>query len=847
MENITNKSRNSIAKVWFIILVLGLTYAALAYWAVESYKVSERSVENMIRPNPEASQLNRLYNKMIQSDLHFNNFILTNDSLQLHNSLKASRAVDSMLAVLRSSSNGVFIDDTNRLDSIQSILRQKSMINGYFIELKQKGSSFYFSEQALRRIQRQLSDSAYIDHAVVNRAELFSKVDTIKHINIVQRPDEYKGLGGFFRKLFGQERMATDTLITRKADIKQWIEYSVDSSIVRNYFIDTTLVVVKTILADLLNEEIRQQRVLNMAELDLIQVNEQLLSTMQHLLDEIAVRNAAKEMNIRERSLSQIEHSNLHFLKIAGLGMLTGLVLLLIVVYDLRRINVYRAQLEHEMARAEALAASKEDFLYIMSHEIRTPLHTITGFTDLLKKELQNKKQLELIHGVIYANDYLNELLVNILEHARISSGSFKSEKSDTSLVQICEELALLFALRKEEQNCRFEISYDPWLETQCVHTDGLKLKQALVNLLSNAFKNTKNGIIQLEIYVEHHLSPTSITITVSDTGSGIPEMWRENIFEPFQTMKTSSGNDLGGTGLGLSITRHIIEELGGEISVESEVGVGSKFTISLTLTSSPTARIDERPADQEYKHAYFDIRVLAVEDDPWNAMLLERYIGANVALLHICPSAEEAIETIAAKPMTFNLILTDVNLPDMNGITFFEIIRESTNLPVIGLTASLTEQSHKQMLEIGFTATLGKPFSQNQLVSLISELFPDVSHQSAQMMPHSNLNQLADIDIAAEFMRPELASYIIEKINLFIQSSENGMDQVQRLSHQLRSNLEQLGIGYLSEQLQSIEFLLELNEMEKATKSAKAITPELRRIRKSLESDAAANHASIP
>lgn len=195
MENITNKSRNSIAKVWFIILVLGLTYAALAYWAVESYKVSERSVENMIRPNPEASQLNRLYNKMIQSDLHFNNFILTNDSLQLHNSLKASRAVDSMLAVLRSSSNGVFIDDTNRLDSIQSILRQKSMINGYFIELKQKGSSFYFSEQALRRIQRQLSDSAYIDHAVVNRAELFSKVDTIKHINIVQRPDEYKGLG----------------------------------------------------------------------------------------------------------------------------------------------------------------------------------------------------------------------------------------------------------------------------------------------------------------------------------------------------------------------------------------------------------------------------------------------------------------------------------------------------------------------------------------------------------------------------------------------------------------------------------------------------------------------------
>lgn len=847
MEKTTNKSRNSITKIWFIILVLGFTYGAIAYWAVESYKVSERSLENMTRTNPEASQLNRLYNKMVQADLHFNNFILTNDSLQMLNSQKASRAVDSMLAVMRGSPNEVFIDNSNRLDSIQSILLQKAMINGYFIDLKQKGSSFYFSEHALRRIQRQLSDSAYIDHAVVNRAELISRVDTIKQFNIVQHPDTYKGLGGFFRKLFGQERMATDTLITKKADIKQWIEYSVDSSIVRNYFVDTTLIVVKTILADLLNEEIKQQKDLNQAELELIQINEQLLGAMQHLLDEIATSNDLKELDIRDRSLRQIEHSNFQFLNIAGLGMLIGLVLLLIVIYDIRRANMYRTQLEHEMARAEALAASKEDFLSKMSHEIRTPLHTIAGFTNMLRKELKSEKQMELIDGVTYANDYLNELLVNILEQARISAGSFKVEKSNTSLVKICNELDMLFALRKKEQNCRFEIYCDPWLETQIVHTAGLKLKQALVNLLSNAFKNTKDGLVQLEMLVEQKQSPATIVITVSDSGSGIPEIWRENIFQPFQTMNTGGGGDIGGTGLGLSITRHIVEELGGQITFESELGVGTKFNITLTLATSPTSSVTLKTENNNDRSGYYNIRVLAVEDDPWNATLLDHYIGSNVNLLQVCTTAEEALETITADPMKFDIILTDVNLPGMDGKTLFKTIQKHTQIPVIALTASLTEQSHKQLIEMGFTATLGKPFGRNQLISLISEGIPGLIHRREQSLPLFSDKEPEVTSPTEKFMEPMLVHHIIDKINHITQSPDSAMNQILRLSHQLRSNLEQLGIDHLSEQLQSIELLIEFNQMQKAANALNSIRPELLRIKTSLENKTPSYQPSIP
>lgn len=842
----TDKSRNSISKIWFIILVLTSTYAALTFWAVESYKVSEKSVVNMTRSNPESNQLNRLYNKIVQSDLHFNNFILTNDSLQLLNSQRASLAADSILAALRNSSSDVFVDDANRLDSIQTILVQKSVINGYFIELKLRGSSFFFSEQALGRIQQQLSDSAYIDFAVVNRAELISKVDTIKQINIVQHPDEYKGLGGFFRKLFGRERVDTDTLITQKADIKQWIEYTTDSSIVRNYFIDTTLVVVKTILADLLNEEIRQQRELNRAELELIQVNEQLLVSVQNLLDEIAESNALKELDVREVSLSQILNSNIQFLKIAGMGMLIGLILLLIVVYDIRRAHMYRTQLEHEMARTEALAASKEDFLSRMSHEIRTPLHTIAGFTNLLRNELQSKKQLELIHGVIYANDYLNELLANILEQARINAGSFKPEKSYTSLAQMCSEIDLLFALRKKEQNCRFEIFCDPWLETQSVHTDRLKLKQALVNLLSNSFKNTQDGLVRLEIRAVQQQPLAKIIISVSDSGTGIPEAWREQIFEPFQTMKNSGGTDLGGTGLGLSITRHIVKELGGEISLDSEVGVGSTFVISLSLATSVMSSEGLLTTNQEVRYGYFDVSILAIEDDPWNSMLLERYLRGNVKLLHLCTSSEEAIDLLAAGTMTFDLILTDVNLPDMDGVTFFKTIRKSTKTPVIALTASLTEQSHKQMIELGFSATLGKPFSRNQLIVLISGFFVEQSQNLDESL-RLNFGVNDESRKSDETLDLLLSQHIIDKIDRIVQLSDNGMGQVLQLSHQLRSNLEQIGIEYLSEQLQSIELLLEFEKTEKAATVLRALVPDLVLVKTSLEGGMQADQSSIP
>lgn len=825
--------------------MLALTYGALIFWGAKSYRDSSASIESIIRPDKESNAINFLYRYIIQADLHFNNFILTGDSLQWHYSQEYSYDVDSLLEEMEQHT-GQYVRNNSSFDTLKAIIAKKSRINAILIDLKQKENSHFFTEQALIRIKRQLSDSVSVDKAITRKGDLVAKRDTLEHVDVVRSPDSYKGLSGLFRKVFGKERIEIDTIITWQEQINYGLEVSIDSSIVRDYYVDTTLALVKTILIDVLDEEVRLQTKLHATELELITYNELLLRNIRTLLNDISLANEIRVNAEQILAKQKIENANTQFLIIAGVGIFLGFVLLFILSRDITRTNLYRGRLEKEKERAEQLAAAKEIFLSKMSHEIRTPLHSISGFTHLLDTEVVNRKQRKFLSGISHANHYLNELISNILEQAKINAGIFKQEMSSVYIPDLCKEIKLLFKLRMEEQRNLFELNYSQNLNDHSVLIDGIKLKQVLINLLSNAFKYTTEGKVSLDFALALKDGEDELQVIVADTGLGIDPQDKETIFQPFNQISNLRPDNVSGTGLGLSISKHIIEQFGGEMHLQSEVGEGSIFTLNIPVACKPYEKPTATVGDHESQHVYYPIHVLAVEDDKWNAHLLENYLSSNLNEMKWCSTAADALQELENRPNHYDLILTDLNLPQMDGKTFFRHVSDRMSIPVIALSASLGKKDYDALIALGFAHALGKPFDQKDLLDAIDALFD--SQPLSAMSSRQEADLVIDWSGVVGFLDEspsgiqahcsEFAASFDGKVEAFEMAIGTDLIELGRMSHQLKSNIEQIGIMDLSEGLQSIELFSEMGNTTRAFEEAKALLPRLTLILSKLKSD---------
>lgn len=825
--------RNSIAKIWVIILVLAATLGALIFWGASNYRNSAAAIQRIVQPEQETVLTNSLYKSVVQADLHFNNFILTRDSLQWRLAVRFSQITDSLvnaLAELRSSAS----QPLPELDTLRAILNEKGHVNRILLELKERQVSQYFTEQALDRIKQQLSDSAYIDKAVIRKRDLVEFRDTLQHVDIVQSPEKQKGMSGFFRRLFGKERMRIDTVYTLEEQIDYGLQVSVDSSIVRNYFMDSTLAAVKNILIDVLDEEVLLQRKLFATELELITYNELLLRNIRAMLGEITEAGAVAQRARQELAIRGIEDTQRQAFIIAAAGILLGFGLLLLLIRDITRANYFRKNLELEKERAEQLAAAKEIFLSRMSHEIRTPLHSISGLANLLERESDEAGRRKLLNGINYANQYLSDLISNMLEQARINAGTFRLDKSRVYVPELCAEIEVLFRHRQEEQHNVFLTSFSKTLGDVEVLIDRIKLKQVLINLLGNAFKFTRNGTVSLRLDLQSEESGQALLIRVADTGEGIDPAHQAAIFRPFNQVTGMAQSNLSGTGLGLAISKHIVEHFGGELSVSSEKGKGSLFTLSVPVTCKPREVEVRAEPNERYSSVHLPVRVMVVEDDDWNAYLLCHFLSVHVHTLELFSNAEEALDAFAKAPEDYDLILTDLNMPRLDGKSFFIAVREHRDVPVIALSAGLSRQEYEQLKSMGFSEALGKPFSQADLLEAIRSVFPTVQHESELSEIVAQQAGVAGIAFPGGqswenplFMR--FVDSVANKVPEFLHAaSEGDHSRLATLAHQLKSNLEQIGLTSLSERLQTLELFVERGQYARALEEAVQLGPML-------------------
>lgn len=485
-----------------------------------------------------------------------------------------------------------------------------------------------------------------------------------------------------------------------------------------------------------------------------------------------------------------------------------------------------RKKAEAELIRtrqaAEEAVKAKDSFLSVMSHEIRTPLNAVIGMANLLLQHRPGEHQIENLRTLQSSADHLLSLINDILDFSKIQAGKLVFESSPFNIKDLIGNVRDIHMLSAMEKG--LELSYKVAPGTpEWLMGDRLRLSQILHNLVSNAIKFTDLGIVRIEVTIgERSDDRVLLQISVSDTGIGIPNERIEHIFELFTQIQNETTRNYGGTGLGLAITRHLIEMQGGSIHVKSRVKKGSVFTFTIPYNIAhepPQFRQTQAAISELLK----DKLVLYVEDIVVNQLLLQNLAKMwqiNLIALSSGKEALQKIDDMRSQGNYFDLIITDILMPVMDGYQVAEKIRQHYDIriahtPIIALTADVSATVEQKAKSVGINFCLTKPIDQKVLYQHMAAILAE--KQPVVPLPESE-------SFNPDTLKPDFITDdqgLIEFLKLTAQQLEYSSEQLSRAIveadtelyrqevHALKPTLAYIHQEQLLEQLQEVRLLL--------------------------------------
>lgn len=495
-------------------------------------------------------------------------------------------------------------------------------------------------------------------------------------------------------------------------------------------------------------------------------------------------------------------------LKIIGIiSIILALGFVIMIFKDASRSQQYNTELQKSNQVARNLLKSREQLMATITHDMRSPLNTVLGFTDLLQKTAVNDTQKRYLQTIGKSGEYMLQLVNDLLDFSKLEAGKIKIEKIPFNPKNLIEDVITVAVPAKGKPDVTLNVAIPQTLDNLYL-SDPFRIKQILSNLITNAYKFTDAG----SITITAALDKKDLKISIKDTGIGIAKHKQKLIFQEFSQAEDHISQKYGGFGLGLSISQKLADLLNGKLLLESDLGKGSSFTLIIPIEKSTQSinQISIIPSDN--RKDLTPKQILLVDDEPMQIKLAQETLKKFPYSIRTAKNGLEALDLLQEE--NFDLVLTDIQMPVLDGIEFIKKIRalkRFETIPVIALSGNgkLEDSDYKNL---GFTGNLKKPYKPDHLIAIINDVEFSVDTEDRKSDTSESLYNLETLSVFADGDPESLKSIIL----VFIETAEENLkalntyaqdpEKLKEVAHKMLPMMRQLEAGQIIKILEKLE-----------------------------------------
>lgn len=767
-------------KILGIMLVIMVLVSITGVYAYKRFSQIVTGISKEARIDMRLITAKSIMNDVTEAENSVKSYSLVKDTVYLNQFYQAAERTDIKLSKFRKFSEQE-TQDLYEVDSLENMVANKFRILNELLVIQDKF-----------RVQKVL------DKVLIN---INKKTNVANDTN-----NTTKAKPNFITKLFGKKDKATPETKEQPITVEE----------------------IEKEISTIKKEEKSIEASLKQQEMALLEQDKEVSLLIKNLINSIEAKEMLSIAVQTEKAEEAMQETNT---QIAIFCVLTGLLLVImayIIINYVQNNARYRRILKSAKNKAEELAQTKEKFLANMSHEIRTPMNAIAGFTEQIDKGPLTTEQKEQLSMVRKSIDHLLYLINDVLDFTKLQAGKVQLETIGFKPNDFVKDVITFLQPLAKEKN--IHINSDLKTDDDLVLLgDPFRLRQIILNLISNSIKFTENGTISVTLTpIMKSNFFTNIRLEITDSGIGMTKNQLNKVFKEFEQAEVSTARNFGGTGLGLSIVSMLVKLHEGKIDISSTPNKGTTVSIEITYPVGTPEDIDlyekiEKECENKLSLPE-GLKVLIVDDEEFNRKLLTTILKQHKVLYTESINGKEAIKEL--KRNDYDLILMDARMPEMNGIEATKKIRklpneQKNNVPIIALTAAVTEDNKKEYQQAGMNGCLAKPFKEKELLEEINKIVSlkkDTPH-AAQKTNSTEAKTTSTIDLSSlkELSNGD-ANFVNDMVQTFLQTTENGLKEmtlyeqeddyfmVGEIAHKIASPCKHLGAEKLYNLLKRME-----------------------------------------